>query len=103
MKLPSLSKSMMAALTTSALLVPFAALAEPPSASKPPSAQAPAAADKKICHTITRLGSILPQHVCGTREEWKEVVRVHEGDGDILAFSQHPNAPTGAQQAGSTP
>jgi hypothetical protein len=82
------------------VLAPLSAGGEPSHGSKPHAPQAPTAAEKKICRTVPRLGSILSYHICATREQWEEVVRAHEGDGDILAFSQHPNAATIAQQQG---
>jgi len=86
--------------------IPLSAAAAPTDIAVQSAVQVPAAAaapEKRVCRTMTDLGSIIPRHICATRKQWDEVVRANEADQDILRFSQHPNSPTGAQQAGPNP
>jgi hypothetical protein len=83
-------------LAIGAILLPLSAGAAPTAISvqsAAPSAVQPTASEKRVCRTMTDLGSIIPRHICATRKQWDEVVRANEGDQDILRFSQHPNSP----------
>jgi hypothetical protein len=85
-----------------AVSMPLPAWAQPDRAPAPPAAQPAAAPEKKVCRTMTDLGSIIPRHICARRKQWDEVVRANEADADALRFSQHPNAPTLLQQIPSS-
>ena len=83
--------------TIGTALISLSAAAAPsglPVQSAMESPTAAAAPEKKVCRTMTDLGSIIPRHVCATRKQWDEVVRANEADQDILRFSQHPNSAT---------
>lgn len=83
-------------LAIGALFLPLSAGAAPtavPVQSAAQSAVQLTAPEKRVCRTMTDLGSIIPRHICATRKQWDEVVRANEADQDILRFSQHPNSP----------
>jgi len=88
--------------TIGTALISLSAAAAPSGIRIQSAAQASAAAagpEKKVCRTMTDLGSIIPRHICATRKQWDEVVRANEADQEILRFSQHPNAGTECQQS----
>jgi hypothetical protein len=89
------------ALAIGAVFLPLSAGVAPmaiPVQSAAPSAVQPTAPEKRVCRTMTDLGSIIPRHICATRKQWDEVVRANEADRDALNEGQHAKAPSGALQ-----